>query len=989
MSDQPRPHETPIDRGDRVHACCGVARFTSSLALVAFLVLSGCGGTRDVVEEPRTGVPTDSAATPDVARGEASQAEMRDAALPLDAAVRFGTLANGLTWYVRQNERPDARAELRLVIDAGSILEDDDQRGLAHVVEHMAFNGTERFEKQELVDYLELTGVRFGADLNASTSFDETTYELQVPTDSIQIFDTGVDILREWASRVTFEPDEIEAERGVVMEEWRLGRGAAARIQDQQLPVLLHGSRYPDRLPIGNPESLAGFDHEALTRYYHDWYRPDLAAVIIVGDIDPDYAEQRLKAAFSSWEPANAARERPSFDVPDHDRTLVKTITDDEAPFSSIAVVYKHPGEPLQTEGQYRRWLVEQLVHRMLNDRLDELTQTESPPFFGAGSGKGSFARSREFYTLSAIAVGDRTIDALRAMLLEGERFERHGFTDTEIERAKAELLRAFESSYNERDKEESGSYVNEYVAHFLEHTASPGIEFEFALVQRVLPTVTADEINGVARGLFDTRSRVVLVDGPTGSTMPSESDVLAVFDEVEQAEIAAYDDQGGGAELLADPPEPGAVVASTTDELIGVTRWTMSNGARVVLKPTDFKNDEILFAAYSPGGSSLVPDELDVHADFASTIIGQGGVASFGPVELQKMLSGLRVQVQPTISERSEGFAGQSSPEDIETLLQLVFLYATQSRADTTMYRSLKERYGSVIESLKSDPSRAFTDTLAVTLARHHPRRKVMSRELLEALDLGAAHEIFVDRFADVSDFTFYFVGAFGSPDSLRSLVETYIGGLPGAGRMEEPRDLGIRPPTGHVERVVTKGQEPQSRVQLVFTGPAEWTQRNRRMSSLIEGVLDIRLRELLREELGGTYGASVSASLMRDPVEQFSFAVGFGCQPDRVDELTQAVLSELARFRESGAHADEVVKVRETSANALEVGLKQNGFWLSSLMFYDRNDLDATAIPGGASEFFETVTNEEIVDAAQVFLNPQNMVRVVLLPEGGVVDD
>lgn len=941
-------------------------RYTLIPGLVlVLLAVAGCSGSQEVVD--------DSIDSP---------------SLPLDPAVRYGTLPNGLTYYIRQNDRPEARAELRLVIDAGSILEDEDQLGLAHVVEHMAFNGTERFEKHELIDYLETTGIRFGADLNASTSFDETIYQLQVPTDSIEVFDTGVAVLREWASRVTFDPAEIEAERGVVLEEWRSGRGAAARMRDQQLPVLLYGSRYPDRLPIGTPESLTGFDAEALTRYYHDWYRPDLAAVIIVGDIDPDYAEQRLREEFRSWSAPADPRDRPSFPVPDHDSTLVKAVTDDEAPYSSVTVAYKHPGEPLETELQYRRWLAEQLVHRMFNDRFTELTQSESPPFFGAGSGKGSFARSREFYTITAIAVGDRTLDALRSLVRESERVKRFGFTDTEIERAKAELLRAFESSYDERDKAESAGFVNEYVAHFLEGVVSPGIAFEYPLVQRVLPELTADEINGIARGFFATSSRVVLVDGPTGTDMPGRAEILAVFDDARTADIAAYVDEVGASSLIANPPEPGSVVSTTTEAEIGVTRWTLSNGAEVVLKPTDFKNDEILFAAYSPGGTSLVPDELDVHADFASTLIGQGGVASFGPIELQKMLSGLRVSVQPTIGERSEGFAGGSSPQDIETLLQLVYLYATDSRADTTMYRSLIERYGSIIESLKTDPTRAFTDTLAVTLSQHHPRRKVMSREILAELDLGTAHEIFVDRFADVSDFTFYFVGAFGSADSLRPLVETYLGALPGAGRVEEARDLGVRPPTGHVERVVAKGQEPQSRVRIVLTGPIEWSRQNRRLASVIEGVMDIRFREVLREELGGTYGASVSAALTREPAEQFSFSVGFGCEPERVDELTDVVLTELARFRETGARPEELVKVRETSANALEVGLKQNGYWLNALMLYDRYDFDPVEIPEGSADFFETVTNAEIIEAAQVLLNPQNMVRVVLMPEGEATD-
>ena len=943
--------------------------------LVAVLVaaaITGCSGSGQSAEAPAYMDPVapDPPATSPV--------------IPLDPAVRYGRLDNGLTYYIRSNSRPESHAELRLVLNAGSILEDDDQLGLAHVVEHMAFNGTENFEKQALVDYLETTGVRFGADLNAYTSFDETVYQLQVQTDSLELFDTGIDVLREWASRVTFDPDEIDAERGVVLEEWRIGRGASARISDQQLPVMLYGSRYPERLPIGTPESLTGFDHESLIRYYRDWYRPDLAAIVVVGDIDPDYVEERVTSAFGSWETPDAPRSRPTYDVPDHDETLVSAVTDDEAPYSSVTVVYKHPGAPLNSELRYRSWLVEQLVHSMLNDRLEELTQSATPPFFGAGSGKGAFARSREFYTLSAIAGGDGVARALEATLTEAERARRFGFLDSEISRAKRDLLRAYETAFNEQGKEESARLAREYVSHFLEDTASPGIAWEFDLVQRVVPTITAEDINQTMRGFLEGASRVVLMDAPTGTSLPGEAAVLAVFETVESAPLTPYSEEVGDEPLLAEMPVPGQVVAESYIDEVDVTIWDLSNGARVVMKPTDFKNDQILFSAHSPGGTSLVEDNLDVHADFASTLISQGGLGRFGPLELEKKLSGAIVQLQPSLSERSEGFSGASSPQDFETLLQLVHLYVTDSRADSTAFLSLIERYGSVIETLKSDPSRAFADTLSVTLSQRHPRRRVLDVDMLQELDLQTSHAIFKDRFADVSDFTFYFVGAFGSPDDIRGLVERYIASLPGAGRQETARDLGIRPPTGHVERVVRKGQEPQSRVQIVLTGEAEWTQRNRRLLNVVEGVLDITLREQLREDLSGTYGVSVSGSLSREPREAFTLSVGFACEPSRVDELTQTVLDELERFRLEGAQEENVVKVRETTLNGLSVGLQQNGFWLSSIMFYDRNKLDLKTIPAGARPFFDSVSSDEIIEAAKTFLDTSNYIRVVLLPEG-----
>lgn len=907
--------------------------------------------------------------------------------IPVDPAVRVGRLDNGLTYYIRHNEKPVDRAELRLVVNAGSILEDESQLGLAHFVEHMAFNGTERFHKQELIDYLELTGVRFGADLNAYTSFDETVYELQVPTDSVALLDTGIQILREWSSRVLFEPEEVEKERGVVIEEWRLDRGADARIRDKELPVMLHGSRYPERLPIGTKENLESFDLSVLTQFYRDWYRPDLMAVVVVGDVDVDRVERLIRSEFSSLRTPAGAPAREQYTIPDHEETLVSIVSDPEAPIKSIAVLYKFDdpdaGKRVHTNEMIRVQFVEGLYSVMLNNRLDELTQTDSPPFFGAGSGFGGFARSKKLYSVSAIPGEAGYEVALEAVLTEIERVRRFGFEPTELARAKENLLRGYQRAFTERDKTESRRYVSEYVNNFLEGEAIPGIEYEYDLAKRLLPEIQVDEVNQVAARSIPDHNRVLLVSGPEieGEPMPTAANLLAIFDRAKQANVDQYIDVVTGGDLIEALPQRGRIVSEDTDNSVGIHHMVLSNGVNVYFKQTDFKNDQVLISATSPGGSSLVRDELDVAADFASSLIAQGGLGRFGPIELQKKLAGKALQVSPSITERRESIGATSSPDDLETMLQLVYLYFTAPRADSVAFQSYVTRYRSVLENMNVDPSRAFYDTLSTTLVQNHPRRKPLDVATLDKLDLQESFEIFKDRFADAGDFTFFFVGAF-DPAQLRPLVEQYVASLPSTGRVEQPRDLGIRPPTGVVEKYVSRGTEPKSQVQIVLTGEAEYTEDNRRLMRLVEGLLDIRLREVLREDLGGTYGVSVSGSLVDEPASQFQFAVGFSCAPDRVDELTRSALAELERFVEEGPSETNMQKVLEKSMRQHEVGLTQNEYWISSMRYYQEKGLSFDEIVVGGKPFYDSVTAEDVRAAAALYLSQQNTVKVVLNP-------
>ena len=895
-----------------------------------------------------------------------------------------GSLDNGLSYMIRANDRPVNRAELRLVLNAGSILEDDDQLGLAHFVEHMAFNGTEQFEKQELVQYLESIGMRFGADINAYTSFDETVYMLQVPTDSAEVLDTGLQILRQWAGSIAFEPAEIDKERGVVIEEWRLRQGGANRIISQQYPVLLGGSRYPERLPIGTEENLRTFDHDSLLRYYRDWYRPDLMTVIAVGDFDASVIEQRIVELFADLQNAASPRERSVFHVPDHDEPLISIESDPEAGFASVELVYKHENGNPGTASQYQEDLTRSLFASMLNRRLGELTQDADPPFIGAGGGDGSLVRTKSAFSLSASVQDGQYLRALETMLEEAERVLQHGFTQSEFDRARQARLRRMEVAWNERDNQRSSALADEYRRHVLSGESVPGIDAEFRLMQRALPAISLADVNALVPELMTRENQVIMLSGPGGDDqpMPSISDVQEVMGRVADAELEPYDDGDQDAPLLPELPTPGQIVDETYREDIDMTTWTLSNGARVILKPTDFKADEILFSAWSPGGASLAPDSMYMSASLTTSIVGGSGVGSFNAVDLSKKLSGQVARIRPYIANLDEGFSGSASPQDLETLFQLTYLYGTSPRTDSTVYASFMTRMNSMLSTMQTNPQSAFGDTLNVTLSDYHYRARPMSADVLAEADMAEMQAFYADRFADFSDFTFLMVGTF-EPDQLRPLVERYLASLPSSNREETWRDVGIRPPAGAIEKVVYRGVEPQSQVGIVFSGDMPWTMESRRAMNMLRASLDTRLREVLREDLGGTYGVSVQGSLRDEPYESYQFVIVFGCDPDRADELVGKVWETIEAFQTDGPEEEHLTNAREQAFRSWETGLEENGYWSSSLEFYLTRGMDPARILTNPADVLENVTPADVADMARKVLRRDQYIRVTLYPE------
>lgn len=906
-----------------------------------------------------------------------------DGKIPVDPRITVGQLPNGLRYWIRENREPKNRAELRLVVNAGSVLEDEDQRGLAHVVEHMAFNGSTHFPKQKLVDFMQSIGMRFGPDLNAFTGLDQTIYLLKVPTDSPELLATSFLILEDWARGVTFDPQAVDKERGIIVEEWRLGQGADERMRARQFPVLLRGSRYAERDPIGLKEVVETFPVETLKRFYRTWYRPDLMAVVAVGDFDKARVEALVKKHFAPMAVPPGAPPRPAYPVPDHDDTLFAVVADKEAEQSVVAVYHKLPLAGQDTVGDYRRMLVERLFNAMLNSRLVEIAQKPDAPFLGAVSSRGRFVGSKDVYVLSALVADGGIPRGLRALYEEGEKVARFGFAATELERQKSEMMRYFERATVQRETEDTGDLAEEFTRAFLEGEPTPGILYEFELHKHFMPGIAVEETNALAREWMTDRNRVIVAGMPEkpGVPVPTEAELRAVLEEVKRAELSTYEDTVPDIPLLPEPPEPGEIVEERTVGSVGLTEWKLSNGARVVLKPTDFKEDEILFRAVSAGGVSIAEDENLVPANTADIVVPQGGLGAFSAVDLQKKLAGKAVSISPSIGELEESLAGSASPRDAETLFELIYLNFTAPRADPDVFEMLKGQWKAFLENRAKSPETVFSDTLRTTLQRDQPRFRPMTVDEIPKMSLEKSLEFYRDRFADASDFTFVFVGRLDL-EALRPLVCRYLASLPSLRRQETWRDWRVEPPEGVVKRTVEMGVEPKSLAAVVFSGPFAYTPPNRVAIRAASQILETRLRKLLRETVSGTYDVSVRPSYGRIPREEFRVGIDLGADPGRVEELVGLIFKEIGKLRKKGPTAREVAEVRLAEARDYETDSRQNGWWLAQLVERFRLGEDPAQL-ARVPDSYAVLTPASVKAAAKLYFDTGRYVQVILYPE------
>lgn len=855
--------------------------------------------------------------------------------LPLDPGVRAGRLPNGLRYFLRRNARPAARVSLRLAVDVGSVYEDDDQRGLAHFLEHMAFNGSTHFKPGELVAFLESIGARFGPHVNASTSFDETIYMLEVPTDRDGYVDKGLLALRDFAGGASLTTEEIDRERGVVIEEWRGRLGASSRIADEQLPVLFAGSRYADRLPIGLPEVLRTSPPERLRDFYRTWYRADRMAVVVSGDLPLDESERLVRARFSDLPAPGPSAPAVDRRVPVQPATRYRMVTDPEAQGWNVNVIFKHAPEPEDTVGAYRRSLVRSLGLQMLNARLGEIARQPSAPFLSADAGTSALGRQLSMFELSAEVAEGGTAAGLEAVVREARRVQEFGFAPAELDRAKAGLLAGYERAYNERNTSESPSLANELVRHFLKGEPAPGIAYEFELARSFVPGVTVDEVTELMRGLVREDNRVVLGVAPArpGTSAPTDDTLKGAFAAALAAPVTAWTDSLAGRALVPTAPTPGKVTGRRQVPEVGATVLTLSNGVEVWLKPTDFKADQVVFSAYAYGGGSLLSQADYTEAALAPALVGMGGLGGLTPVDLEKVLAGRIASASPDIDSYTHGVSGSATPKDLETAMQLTYLTFTAPGLTGEGFELLQRRFGAMLQNQLQSPRYVFSEKVRELTTSGHYSAKGLTSADVDGLDLAVMRRAYSEHYANAADFTFFIVGTFTEADVV-PMVEQWLGSLPSTGpRRTAFRDMGLVFP-GTVQRAeVVKGKEPASQTVMSFFADTGLNELEMHRARAAANLVSIRLRDILREQLGGTYGVNVGYGNTAPQKGYGTINVSFGSAPDRVESLQKAVLDEVTRLRDEGPSAEDVQKVQEMERRDLETSARQNQYWLGSM--------------------------------------------------------
>ncbi len=905
--------------------------------------------------------------------------------LPVDPAVRTGKLDNGLTYYIRHNELPAGQAEFYIAQNVGSMQEEDNQRGLAHFLEHMAFNGTKHFPDKSLLQYLESVGAKFGYNINASTGFDRTVYTLMnIPVAREGVIDSALLVLRDWSGGIEMKDAEIDAERGVIHEEWRTRQSAQMRIYDQVLPVIFEGSRYGHRLPIGTMEVVDNFPYQVIRDYYKRWYRPDNQAIIVVGDVDVDSIEAKIKEQFGPLEmPADPA-ERVWFEVPDNDTPIVAFATDKEIPYVQTMVMYKHdriPPEMRNTAAAFVQNYLSAMVGSMMEGRIEELTQQADPPFMAAmvADQQQMLGVTATKAALTAVSVTDEAgvERGLRALLTELRRVKQHGFTASEYERAKADFLTSMETAYNERDKQRNNTYANEYVRAFTDWEAIPGIETEYALYNQFAPMLPVEIVNQYVQELIGDRNIVVMMQGPDkeGAVYPSKEEILAVLNEVAASDTEAYVEEVSDEPLVSALPAPGTVTATAHDAIFDATVWTLSNGARVVVKPTTYKDDEVRMTAVSPGGTSLIGRADDAQVGFMGEVAAVGGLGNFSATDLPKALAGKNASASASVGEVSERVSASAAPRDLETMMQLVYLRFTAVRSDDDAFASWKNRSAAQYRNMASNPMYVYSDSLSRTLYAHHPRQRVPTAEDVEAVDYARTLELFRARFADASNFTFLFVGNV-DPETLKPLVEQYIATLP-ATRSGEKAGTPIPYAKGQVTNFFTRPVElPKVTTAYVTTGNVEATLKNHIEMDATWQVLFSRYLETLREDEGGTYSPQVQGSLSTE-TNRAQILVAVETNADLYERLGAIIVAELERLATEGPSDADYQKIREYMLKTDVQNRQENSYWMGRMVTYY---LDGRDFVTGYADAVNAMTKEDIRDFARRLIDQGNRVNVTM---------
>ena len=919
--------------------------------------------------------------------------EMQLPPIPVDPAVRIGHLDNGLTYYIRHNEKPEKRVEFYIAQKVGSIQEEPRQRGLAHFLEHMAFNGTKNFPGDErgkgIVDWCEAHAIKFGYDLNAYTSVDETVYNISnIPTDNKAVLDSCLLILHDWSSFVLLEDSEIDKERGVIREEWRSRNNGLLRIYTDAQATMYPGSKYADCMPIGSIDVINNFPYQDLRDYYNLWYHPDLQGIIIVGDIDVDEMEGKVQKLFNEIPKAEGKPERIYYPVADNDEPIIYIGNDKEVSTPNVQIYFKHDAitnEEKQSMMYMIQYYMVSMICQMLDERFEEMTQQANPPFTGATPDYDDYflSKTKQAFSVTVLTKPDGIETGLQAALTEIERMKRYGFTASEYERARANYLQRLESAYKERNNTQNASFVNEYVQHFLNGEPIPGIENEYNLINQLAPNIPIEAINAlVQQQLIPDNNRVVFIAVPDNAVdkCPTKEQVLSMLNGMSQLNVEAYVDKVSDESLVSEIPQGGQIVKEETGAF-GTTKLTLNNGVQVYLKKTDFKEDEIRMIAVSPGGTTQFENNDKLEIEVLDDLGSIGGLGNFNTTDLNKQLAGKKVTMSAAVTSQRETISGNSSPKDFETMMQLVYLRFQAPRMDNDAFESYKTRLKAQLENAKANPLSTINDTLAISMYGHHPRIVMMQPEMVDEINYQRGLEMFADRFADASDFTFYFVGNIDM-DAVKPLIAQYLGALPNKQRQEAAidRKMDILPGT-RVKEYSKEMQTPMATTIMIYSGKEKYDLRNNVVMDYLSQILDIVFTEEVREKEGGTYGVQSYGSLNKYPHEQALIQIVYQTDPTKKDKLNTLIDELVQKMAAEGPTPEHMQKVRDFMVKTYNDNQKENSYWISTLdeYYYTGTDFNADYL-----NIVNSVTADEVKAFAGDLIKQGNKVTVVLtVPE------
>lgn len=908
------------------------------------------------------------------------------APIPNDESVRYGVLDNGMTYYIKANQEPRERASFYIIQNVGALLEEESQNGLAHFLEHMAFNGTEHFPDKGIIHFLERHGVAFGENINAYTSQNQTVYNLSdVPANKPGVLDTCLLILNDWSNFLLLTEEEIDSERGVIKEEWRTRRNAQFRMYSASLPYIYPNSKFAERDVIGDLDVIENFEYEVLRDFYHKWYRTDLQAIAMAGDFDVDEMEIKVKELFSKIPSVENAPERPFYEIPDHDEMVFGLVTDKEAPNTIIRYMIRHRKESTGAENllDLRDAYIHQLFNAMMGQRINELVQKGEPPFVVGIVNYGDFERGYEALNVILMPNPKQESEGLRAILTELERAKRYGFTGGELARSKAEILTQWEKHYNERDKIHNEEFVNQFVSNYLNGDAYLSAETGYAFVQALLPTISLEDFTNYMNSWITEKNQVLVIQGPEGEEHVhlDQAGALAIFQEVAAAEIEPYEEEELAESLVSEELPLVAITSTKNLDQFEAVEWTLENGARVIFKHADYEKDQVQIRGYSVGGSSLYDNEYVPSADMLTSLTSFYGVGEFDATNLQKMLTGKNVSFEMQLGSQNEGVSGSATPRDLETMMQLLYLSFNNPRFDESAHEAIMARYKGLVENMGNNPQKIMGDSLNLILTSYNPRTMILDMDFLKEIKLDMIEEVYRDRYADASDF-FFVISGNVEEEALKPLVQKYIGGIADLDRSETWIDRMVREPQGVVEKEIKLALEtPKANVNIVMNQPMKYNPYNRQVMSVIEGILDLRFTESIREEEGGTYGVGVRTGLARLPVEKANMRITFDCDPDRADELKAKVFVELDKLAKEGPSEEDLSKTVENMLKTREQSKEHNSYYLNAIYGYYIHGFNFDD-PANYEDILKDLSPKDVKKVMKVFYKKPNTVDVVFKP-------